>query len=98
MGKKKRTDPEADTELSGPQNEGEHANGDTHKMKKKLKKEEKKRKLKMKDDEAKEIPTVSIAVPGSIIDNAQSYELATRVLFRPLFSIWVLVWLLNKYL
>lgn len=29
--------------------------------------------------EVKETPTVSIAVPGSIIDNAQSLELATRV-------------------
>lgn len=28
---------------------------------------------------ATEIPTVTIAIPGSIIDNAQSLELATRV-------------------
>ncbi|OVA06678.1 putative RNA methyltransferase [Macleaya cordata] len=29
--------------------------------------------------EKKEIPTVTIALPGSIIDNTQSYELATRL-------------------
>lgn len=29
--------------------------------------------------ESRQVPTVSIAVAGSIIDNAQSYELATRV-------------------
>lgn len=93
--KKKRTDSEAETEANEPQNE-ELANGDTHKMKKKLKQKEKKKKIEMEDDESKEIPTVSIAVPGSIIDNAQSYELATRVLPFPLclgFS-----WLVNLFL
>ncbi|KAF7837256.1 putative methyltransferase C9orf114 [Senna tora] len=78
--KKKRTDSEAtETEVIEPQNDGEVANGNTHRMKKKLKKKEKKKKIEMEDDEGKEIPTVSIAVPGSIIDNAQSYELATRL-------------------
>ncbi|XP_077218597.1 methyltransferase C9orf114 protein isoform X2 [Tasmannia lanceolata] len=48
---------------------------------------ENKKKKKMKNKKSqtqdaaqkKEIPTVSIAVPGSIIDNAQSLELATRL-------------------
>lgn len=46
------------------------------------KKKRRKRKRKIERDgvESKKIPTVSIAVPGSIIDNAQSLELATRVL------------------
>lgn len=47
---------------------------DNKKKKKKLKKEAEHI---LKEDE--EVPTVSIAVAGSIIDNAQSLELATRV-------------------
>ncbi|KAI4317781.1 hypothetical protein L6164_025623 [Bauhinia variegata] len=43
---------------------------------KKLKKKEK---IDKEDEEPKEIPTISIAVPGSIIDNTQSFELATRL-------------------
>lgn len=31
-----------------------------------------------------ETPTITLALPGSIIDNAQSHELATRVMFFPL--------------
>uniref|UniRef100_A0A5B7AYQ3 Methyltransferase n=1 Tax=Davidia involucrata TaxID=16924 RepID=A0A5B7AYQ3_DAVIN len=57
------------------QSELQLANGDSHDKKRKKKKRE-------KDNitsEPKEIPTVSIAVPGSIIDNAQSLELATRL-------------------
>ncbi|KAK4759179.1 hypothetical protein SAY87_022310 [Trapa incisa] len=44
-------------------------------------KKSKKRKMNREIDgvEPKEIPTISIAVPGSIIDNAQSLELATRL-------------------
>ncbi|GAV85717.1 Methyltrn_RNA_3 domain-containing protein [Cephalotus follicularis] len=38
-----------------------------------------KKKKKNNNNEAKEIPTVSIAVPGSIIHNAQSLDLATRL-------------------
>lgn len=90
MGKKnKRAHSEAESGVSDTLNEGEHANGDTHKMKKKLKKKERKKMIEMEDDEAKEIPTISIAVPGSIIDNAQSYELATRVHFPSLLSLYL---------
>ena len=73
--KKKRIDGEAQ-QVNEPHNE-ENANGDDHAMKK-LKKE-KKRKVEKEKHETKETPTVTIAVPGSIIDNAQSLELATRV-------------------
>ncbi|XP_058077703.1 uncharacterized protein LOC131226053 [Magnolia sinica] len=45
----------------------------------KEKKKKKKKKLKNEAEENKQIPTVSIAVAGSIIDNAQSFELATRL-------------------
>ncbi|XP_022762033.1 putative methyltransferase C9orf114 homolog isoform X2 [Durio zibethinus] len=52
-------------------------NGDSHKKKKKKKiKAEKELNSEAKADE---IPTVSIAIAGSIIDNAQSLELATRL-------------------
>ncbi|XP_054805825.1 LOW QUALITY PROTEIN: uncharacterized protein LOC129308612 [Prosopis cineraria] len=78
MGKKRRTDSEAETEAKEQQNDCELTNGDAHKMKK-LRKKEKKRNIEKEDHEAKEMPTVSIAVPGSIIDNTQSYELATRL-------------------
>ncbi|KAK4266380.1 hypothetical protein QN277_027314 [Acacia crassicarpa] len=79
MGKKRRTDSEAETEVKEPQNDCELIDGDAQKMKKKLRKKEKKRNIEKEDYEAKEIPTLSIAVPGSIIDNTQSYELATRL-------------------
>lgn len=45
----------------------------------KKKKRKKKRKEEQKDVDLNQTPTVSIAVPGSIIDNTQSLELATRV-------------------
>lgn len=45
----------------------------------KKKKKKKKRKEEQKDVDLNQTPTVSIAVPGSIIDNTQSLELATRV-------------------
>ena len=83
MAKKKkraRAESESQPELDAdnvnkpePQNEVELV----HEAKKKKKK--KKQNNKADSDEAKLIPTVSIAVPGSIIDNAQSLELATRV-------------------
>lgn len=52
----------------------EVVNGDCHEKKKKKKKKNNER-----DDEARETPTVSIALAGSIIDNAQSFDLATRL-------------------
>ncbi|KAJ7954920.1 Methyltransferase C9orf114 protein [Quillaja saponaria] len=82
--KKKRTVSEAEVEektepeLLGPKNEEEElVNGEPHKIQKHRK--EKKKKKEKNENEAIEIPTVSIAVPGSIIDNAQSLELATRL-------------------
>ncbi|KAF5452484.1 hypothetical protein F2P56_027478 [Juglans regia] len=73
---KKKTRAEAESE-SGPnapdarQNDVELVNGNPRKKIKKKKKRT--------DEETEEIPTVSIAVPGSIIDNTQSFELATRL-------------------
>ncbi|KAF5205248.1 methyltransferase C9orf114 protein [Thalictrum thalictroides] len=49
-------------------------NGEAEADKKKRKKDKQ-----SKNSKNKEIPTVSIAVPGSIIHNAQSLELATRL-------------------
>lgn len=76
--KKKRVDTELadDYQKSGAQLDLSNG-GDSHDNDKKKKK--KKRKDKSNDDAPKEVPTVSIAVPGSIIDNTQSYDLATRV-------------------
>jgi len=62
--KKQTTDTEVEAELNG--NNGDN---DDSRSKKKLKKKNKK----------KEIPTVSMAVPASIIDNVPTLELATRV-------------------
>lgn len=44
------------------------------------KKKKKKRQEEQKGGDSNETPTVSVAVPGSIIHNAQSLELATRVM------------------
>ncbi|GMN46628.1 hypothetical protein TIFTF001_015804 [Ficus carica] len=78
MAKKKKREPEAQSsEEQEPQNEAKKTelnNGDSHRKKKTKKKDQKE-----DGNEAKEIPTVSIAVPGSIINNAQSFELATRL-------------------
>ncbi|KAF5752302.1 putative methyltransferase C9orf114 [Tripterygium wilfordii] len=68
MGKKNRAELEEEPDLGV-------VNGDSlkkHKKKKKKRDEE-------KNDLEQEKPTVSVAVPGSIIDNAQSLELATRL-------------------
>ncbi|KAJ9182074.1 hypothetical protein P3X46_006105 [Hevea brasiliensis] len=56
----------------------ELSNGDCHR---KMKKKKKKERIETEKEltEAKGKPTVSIAVPGSIINNAQSLELATRL-------------------
>ncbi|GAB4849176.1 hypothetical protein Ancab_003986, partial [Ancistrocladus abbreviatus] len=51
------------------------ANGDG--AKKKKKKKIKKSDKVVEEDQRKCVPTVSITVSGSIIDNAQSFELAT---------------------
>ncbi|EOY05605.1 OB-fold-like, putative isoform 3 [Theobroma cacao] len=79
MGKKKRAEVEAEPE---PQTNNHTnpslLNGDAHKKKKK-KKKTKAEKETNSEAKADEIPTVSIAVAGSIIDNAQSLELATRL-------------------
>lgn len=85
--KKKRHESEAvesETEAVNAENEGlELVNGDSYQTKQqKRKKKKKQRRDDEKDDaepQAAVIPTVSIAVPGSIVDNAQSLELATRL-------------------
>ncbi|XVF28904.1 hypothetical protein REPUB_Repub15cG0073000 [Reevesia pubescens] len=64
------TDTETETNLS-------LLNGDSPKKKKK--KKTKAEKETNSESKADEIPTVSIAIAGSIIDNAQSLELATRL-------------------
>lgn len=68
------------------QNNAAFANGGSESNEKRPKKKRKNRdkvKEPQNDDVllATEIPTITIAVPGSIIDNAQSFELATRVIF-----------------
>ncbi|KAL5782555.1 hypothetical protein ACOSP7_007584 [Xanthoceras sorbifolium] len=80
--KKKRAELEPELQLIDnrqTKNELDLANGDSHDNEKKKKKKKKKKIDKQNDDAPKEVPTVSIAVPGSIIDNTQSYELATRL-------------------
>ncbi|XP_075653221.1 uncharacterized protein LOC142623666 [Castanea sativa] len=84
--KKKRARAEAEAEAESqpqPQNEVELVvNGDSHdneKKKKKQKKQTNKADNDHEEEEAKEIPTVTIALAGSIINNAQSLELATRL-------------------
>lgn len=94
MAKKKKREAEAQNPEKQQQEieaaQLELPNGDSHKKKKKKKNDKK------EGDKAKDIPTLSIALPGSIIDNTQSYELATRVFFSPLsfpqfqFSVWLL--------
>lgn len=100
MGKKKRVGIEAEGEEAKPkrgkpengQTETNLSllNGDSHKKKKN--KKTKAVKETNSEAEADEIPTVSIAIAGSIIDNAQSLELATRVsnfYFRSLFLLFL---------
>lgn len=81
--KKKRDDSEQDSHAHSQQlvNEPSCVNGSnsddkTEKKKKKKKKHKEEKSMELKDMEK---PTVSIALPGSIIDNAQSLELATRL-------------------
>lgn len=83
--KKKRARAEAESQPE-PQNEVELVvSGDSNDNEKKKKKKKKQKKQTNKADndheeeEAKEIPTVTIALAGSIINNAQSLELATRL-------------------
>uniref|UniRef100_M1AI05 RNA methyltransferase n=1 Tax=Solanum tuberosum TaxID=4113 RepID=M1AI05_SOLTU len=76
--KKKRAEREAESELLSTetineQNDLHIANGDSKKIKKKKTKEVK------EESVLKEKPTVSVALAGSIIDNTQSLELATRL-------------------
>lgn len=85
--KKRKAEAESDSGPNAPdarQNDVELVNGNPHKKIKKKKKRT--------DEETQEIPTVSIAVPGSIIDNTQSFELATRV-HLSLLSIYFSVYL-----
>lgn len=76
MGKKKkrRSDFEPETEQKTVEDEAESINGESRSKKKK-------NKTQRDMFQAMEIPTVTVAVPGSIIHNAQSLELATRVIF-----------------
>ncbi|XWS54013.1 hypothetical protein CRYUN_Cryun10bG0051400 [Craigia yunnanensis] len=80
MGKKKKA------ETNNPENSLTETkanvsllNGDSQKKKKKKKKKTKAEKETNSEAKSDEIPTVSIAIAGSIIDNAQSLELATRL-------------------
>lgn len=76
MAKKKRDEVEGEPLVVN------HGNGGSHetKKKKKNKTREKEEKKVLVDDEDISTPTtVSIALPGSIIDNTQSFELATRL-------------------
>ncbi|XP_057475165.1 uncharacterized protein LOC130763291 [Actinidia eriantha] len=81
--KKKRDESEAvesQTEAWNAETKSGLVNGDSHETKQHKKKKSKKKRESEKDDaKPKPTPTVSIAVPGSIIDNAQSLELATRL-------------------
>ncbi|XP_059649963.1 uncharacterized protein LOC132295679 [Cornus florida] len=84
MAKKKRRD-ESEEEIQAQAEEEKKAgngmelvNGDSNGKKKKKKKREKE-KNNIEPKEKNDQPTVSIAVSGSIIDNAQSLELATRL-------------------
>ncbi|KAL4556539.1 hypothetical protein LXL04_039195 [Taraxacum kok-saghyz] len=75
MAKKKRDEVDAEPQVLNHGNDGSH---DT-KKKKKNKTIEKEQKKALVDDVDITTPTVSIALPGSIIDNTQSFELATRL-------------------
>lgn len=91
MGKKKRAVSEAEAErVENDKAEIEPGlvNGDSPEKKKKKKKKERNEREK-EESEAIEIPTVSVAVPGSIINNAQSLELATRVLLSYLCTLYL---------
>lgn len=66
MAKKKQRQQTTDAE---PELNADNGNSDDSHAKKKLKKKKK----------TNHIPTVSIAVPASIIDNVPTLELATRV-------------------
>ena len=88
MGKKKHKRPESESEaLDGGDFEARHEteliNGCSSETKKKKKKRKKQNveNEEIEGEKRKPIskPTVSMAVSGSIIDNAQSLELATRV-------------------
>lgn len=89
MAKKKQRRQSTDAAAEPELNPNNGNSDDTH-NKKKLKKEKK----------TNEIPTVSIAVPASIIDNVPTLELATRVpiskwpfflfLFHSLYSDYIL--------
>lgn len=91
MGKKqKKAEAETDAERvenDKAENELELDNGDSHK-KKRRKKNKERNEIDREVIEAKEIPTVSVAISGSIINNAQSLELATRVL-HPLYLVFL---------
>ncbi|KAJ9556863.1 hypothetical protein OSB04_011477 [Centaurea solstitialis] len=78
MAKKKRDEVDSEPHALS------HSNGGSHekrkkKKNKKIEEEQKKKKLLVDDDDVITTPTVSIALPGSIIDNTQSFELATRL-------------------
>ncbi|KAJ4722405.1 Methyltransferase C9orf114 protein [Melia azedarach] len=82
MGKKKKRaglelEPAPELQEAINNNESQNVDGDDSHDNKKHKKN--KKRDKQNDDAPKDVPTVSIAVPGSIIDNTQSLELATRL-------------------
>ncbi|KAF3649884.1 putative protein phosphatase 2C 70-like [Capsicum annuum] len=80
--KKKRGESEAEweplnIERNKEQNDVHLGNGDSQEQKKKKKKKSKE--MVKEENVLKEKPTVSIALAGSIVDNTQSLELATRL-------------------
>lgn len=83
--KKKRAEAESEAETKNAEEQVpkdqklDFVNGDSQNLQKKKKKKKNSKTTKENGGEADGIPTVSIAVAGSIIDNAQSLELATRV-------------------
>ncbi|KAF7146183.1 hypothetical protein RHSIM_Rhsim04G0204300 [Rhododendron simsii] len=87
MGKKKKRDESEAVEASNAEESEvlELVNGDDSHQTKQEKRKKKKHKRNEKaasaaaEPRASVIPTVSVAVPGSIVDNAQSLELATRL-------------------
>ncbi|GAB2246674.1 hypothetical protein Droror1_Dr00002167 [Drosera rotundifolia] len=81
MGKKKRPNGDHHAGDTTPPQTSDPITGDaSHPIPKKTRKRKNQEENREEKRESKpSIPTVSIAVPGSVIDNAQSLELATRL-------------------
>lgn len=81
MGKKEKKREKAETI---PENGDPESNGKRSKKKKRRNTEEAEQQQNDDVPSIAEIPTVTIALPGSIVDNTQSLELATRVIHSSL--------------